>query len=83
MPEVPKEQIFDFAGFYSQKTNTANMVKLGYGCISGFIAWKWWISAEGCILRKCRQLLGLNLRIGDWLLWFHSLLVFCWLKVKM
>ncbi len=47
------------------------------------IAWKQLISAEGSILRKCRQLLGLNFRIGDWLLWLCFLLVFCWLKVKM
>ena len=47
----------------------ADMVKMGYGCLNGFIAQKWLISAEGCILRKCRQSLGLNFRIGDWLLW--------------
>ena len=78
-----KEQILDFACFYGQKTNMANMVKFGYGCINGFIAQKWLISAEGSILKKCRQLLGLNFRIGDWLLWQCWLLVFCWLKVKM
>ncbi len=30
-----KKQIFDFMCFYSQKTNMADMVKLGYGCING------------------------------------------------
>ncbi len=51
------------------KTDMADMVKLGYGCINGFIALKWLISAERSVLKKCRQLLGLNLRTGDWLLW--------------
>ncbi len=69
MHEVSKEQFFDFMCFYAQKTNMADMVKFGYGCINGFIAWKWLISVNGSILRKCRQLLGLNFRIGDWLLW--------------
>ena len=54
----------------------ANMVNLGCGCINGFIAQKWLYFAEGSILRKCRQLLGLNFRIGDWLLWKRLLLVF-------
>ncbi len=69
MHEVSKEQICDFTCFYDQNNNIADMVKLGYGCINGFIAWKWLISAEGSTLRKCRQSLGLNFRIGDWLLW--------------
>ncbi len=37
MHEVSKEQIFAFTYFYGQKTNMANMVKFGYGCINGFI----------------------------------------------
>ncbi len=69
MHAVSKEQFFDFTCFYGQKTNMAIMVKFGYGCINGFIAQKWMISVKGSILRKCRQLLGLNFRIGDWLLW--------------
>ena len=69
MQEVSKEQIFDFACFYGQKTNMADIVKFGYGCTNGFLARKWWISVKGSILRKCRQLIGLNFRIGDWLLW--------------
>ncbi len=54
MHEVSKEQIFDFTCFYGQKTNMADIVKFGYGCINGFIAQKWLISAEGNIMRKCR-----------------------------
>ncbi len=54
MHKVSKEQIIDFMCFYSQKTNIANIVKLGYGCINGCIAWKQLISAEGSKLRKCR-----------------------------
>ncbi len=68
MHKVSKEQFFDFICFYGQKTNMADMVKFGYGCINGFIVQKWLISAEGSILRKCRQSLGPNFRIGDWLL---------------
>ncbi len=34
MPKVSKEQIFYFVVFYGQKTNMADMVKLGYGCIA-------------------------------------------------
>ncbi len=60
----------------------ADMVKLGYGCINGFIAQKLLIFAEGCILRKCRQLLGLNFRIGDELLLQCLLLVFVGQKSK-
>ncbi len=37
-----------------KKNNMADMVKFGYGCINGFIAWKQLISAEGNIMRKCR-----------------------------
>ncbi len=59
----------DFMCLYGQKTNVADMVNLGDSCINGFIAQKWFISAEECILRKHRQLLGLNFRIDDWLLW--------------
>ncbi len=33
MHEVSKEQIFAFTCFYRQKTNMADMVKFGYGCI--------------------------------------------------
>ncbi len=40
MHKVSKEQIFDFAGFYGQKTNMADMVKLGYG------GKKWLYSSE-------------------------------------
>ncbi len=47
MHKVSKEQIFGFTYFYGQKTNMANMVKLGYGCINGFIARKQLIFAEG------------------------------------
>ena len=47
MHEVSKEQIFAFTYFYWQKTNMADMVKLGYGCINGFVAQKQLISAEG------------------------------------
>ncbi len=78
-----KNKVCDFAGFHGQKTNMAKMVKLGYGCTNGFVAQKWSIFAERCILRKCRQLLGLICRSGDWLLWQPLLLVFCWLKVTM
>ncbi len=31
MHKVSKEWTFDFVGFYGQKTNMADMVKLGYG----------------------------------------------------
>ncbi len=31
MHKVSKEQICDFTCFYDQKTNIADMVKLGYG----------------------------------------------------
>ena len=55
MPEGSKEQIFDFVGFYSQKTNMADMEKLEHGCINGCTAQKWLISAEGCILTKCKS----------------------------
>ncbi len=54
MHEVSKEQIFAFMYFYRKKTNMANMVKLGYGCINGFIARKQLIFADGHIKRKCR-----------------------------
>ncbi len=54
MHEVSKEQIFAFTYLYGQKTNMADMVKFGYGCINGFIAWKRLIFAEGNIKRKCR-----------------------------
>ncbi len=30
-----KKFFFDFICFYGQKTNMADMVKLGYGCING------------------------------------------------
>ncbi len=83
MPEVSKEQNFDFMYFYGQKNKMADMVKLGYGYTNGFVAQKWLIFAETTILRKCRQLQGLNFRIGDWLLWKCLLLVFCQSKVKM
>ncbi len=47
-------------------------------------AQKWSKSAEKIEkMRKCRQLLGLNFRSGDWLLWWHLFFVFCWSKVKM
>ncbi len=52
MRKVSKEQIFDLMCFYSQKTNMADMVKLGYGCIDGFIAQKQLISAEESIHEK-------------------------------
>ncbi len=54
MHKVSKEQIFAFTYFYGQKTNMADMVKFGYGCINGFIAQKWLIFAEENIKRKCR-----------------------------
>ncbi len=54
MHEMSKEQIFGFTYFYGQKTNMANMVKFGYGCINGFIARKQLIFAEKNIKRKCR-----------------------------
>ncbi len=54
MHEVSKEQLFVFMCFYGQKTNMADIVKFGYGCINGFIARKWLIFAEGKIMRKCR-----------------------------
>ncbi len=69
MHKVSKEQIFAFTYFYGQKNNMANMVKFGYGCINGFIAQKQLIFADGNIKRECRLSLGLNFRIGDWLLW--------------
>ncbi len=75
--------IFDFAGFCGQKAIMADMVKLGYGCINGFITQKLLNSAEGCIFRKCRHLLGLNFTISDWVLWWCSLLVFVGWKLKM
>ncbi len=53
MHEVSKEQIFVFMCFYGHKTNMADMVKFGYGCVNGFIAQKQLISAEGDIKRKC------------------------------
>ncbi len=40
-----KEQIFDFVSFYGQKSNMADMVKLGYG----FMTQKWLNFAEWCI----------------------------------
>ncbi len=43
----------DFAAFYGQKNNMANMPKLGCSCTNGFIAWKQLKSAEGCMKRKC------------------------------
>ncbi len=54
MHEVSKEQIFAFMYFYKQKTNMADMVKIGYGCINGSIAQKQLIFAEENIKRKCR-----------------------------
>ncbi len=54
MHEVSKEQIFGFMYFYRQKTNMADMVKFGYGCMNGFIARKQFILAEGNIKRKSR-----------------------------
>ncbi len=49
-----KRTNFCFYVFLWPKTNMADMVKFGYGCINGFIAQKWLISAEGDIMRKCR-----------------------------
>ncbi len=46
MHKVSIEQIFAFTYFYRQKTNMADMVKFGYGCINGFIAQKLLIFAE-------------------------------------
>ncbi len=67
MHALSKEQLFDFVPFLCQTTNMAAMVKLGYGCTNGFVAQKWLNSGEGCLLRKCRELLGLNFRRGVWL----------------
>ena len=49
-----KRTNFCFYMFYGQKTNMADIVKFGYGCINGFIAQKRLIFAEGNIMRKCR-----------------------------
>ncbi len=54
MHEVSKEQIFVFTCFHGQKTNMADIVKFGYGCINDLIAQKWLIFAEGNIMRKFR-----------------------------
>ncbi len=45
--------------FTAKKNNMADMVTLWYGCINGFIAQKLFNFAEGCMVRKCRQLLAL------------------------
>ncbi len=66
-----KRTNFWFMHFYGLKTNVADMVKLGYGCIYGLIAQKWLISAEASLQRKCKQLLGLN-----FFLWFDRLALF-------
>ncbi len=58
MHEVSKEKIFVFKYFYGQKTNMADMVKFGYGCINGFIARKWLIFADGNIMRNGDNCLG-------------------------
>ncbi len=58
-----KSKFFILHVFMGKKPIWLTWWNWGYGCINGFIAQKWLISAEGSILRKCRQLLGLILEL--------------------